>query len=157
MKFKKVLVYNINKSSSLDPLSWKQIASFTDTIVFVPKDSPTLNKELKDTDAILVNFGTTVGKDDIDAAPNLKYIGVMATAFGKIDTTHAKKKKVAVTNLKGYSTESVAEFVFASILEQGRMLEEGRKRGKAGNVSEAGISALELKGKVFGIVGLGDI
>ncbi|HSX40896.1 MAG TPA: 2-hydroxyacid dehydrogenase [Candidatus Saccharimonadales bacterium] len=158
MKFNKLLVYNIDKSSSLDPQTWKKIESLTNRIVFVPKDPPqALKRELKDTDGILVNFGTTISKEEIDNAPHLKYIGVMATAFGKIDVAHAKKKKVLVSNLKGYSTESVAEFVIASILEHARGLEEGKKRGKAGNVSEAGISAIELKGKNFGIVGLGDI
>jgi glycerate dehydrogenase len=61
------------------------------------------------------------------------------------------------SNLKGYSTESVAEFIFAAILEHARGLEEGRRRGKVGNVSEAGISAIELKNKIFGIIGLGTI
>ena len=157
MKFKKIVAYNINESASLDPQTWKKIKSLTDKIVFLKVDSSDFKKELKDTEAILVNFGTVIDKSHIDSAPNLKYIGVMATAFGKIDISHAKKKKVVVSNLKGYSTESVAEFVIASILEQARGLNEGRKRGKVGNVSEAGITALELKGKVFGIVGLGDI
>lgn len=81
----------------------------------------------------------------------------MATAFGKIDVAYAKKKKVIVTNLKGYSTESVAEFIFAAILEYLRGLEEGKKRGRSKNYSELGISALEIKNRTFGIVGLGTI
>lgn len=157
MKFKKILVYNIDRATSLDAQSWKRIDSFTDKIVFVPKDNPTLKKELLDTDAILVNFGTTIGKEEIDSAHGLKYIGVMATAFGKIDVSHAKKKKVIVSNLKGYSTDSVAEFIFAAILEHIRSLEEGKKRTRSGNYSESGISASEIKNKVFGIVGLGTI
>lgn len=157
MKFKKILVYNIDKVTSLDAQSWKRIESLTDKIVFFPKDSPNLKKELVDTDAILVNFGTTIGKEEIDNAPDLKYIGVMATAFGKIDVSHAKKKNVIVSNLKGYSTDSVAEFIFAAILEHFRSLEEGKKRSRSGNYSEIGISASEIKNKVFGIVGLGTI
>jgi lactate dehydrogenase-like 2-hydroxyacid dehydrogenase len=157
MKFKKLLAYNVNKSTALDPQSWRKIESLTDKVVFVSKDSPQLNKELKDTDGILVAFGTVIGKSEIDAAPFLKFIGVMATAFGKIDVAYAKKKRIVVSNLKGYSTESVAEFIFAAILEHARGLEEGKKRGKVGNVSEAGISAIELKNKIFGIIGLGTI
>jgi glycerate dehydrogenase len=100
VKFKKILVYNIDRAKNLDPNSWKRIESFTSKIIFVPKDSPTLKQELADTDCVLVNFGTVVGKEEIDAAHNLKYIGVMATAFGKIDTVYAKKKKIIVSNLK---------------------------------------------------------
>lgn len=157
MKFKKILVYNIDRLKNLDPQSWKKIESLGGRIVFIPKDDPKLRKELADSDCLLVAFGTNVVKEDIDSAPQLKYIGVMATAFGKIDTAHAKKKKIIVSNLKGYSTESVAEFIFAAILEHGRDLEEGKTRGRSGNYSEAGISARELKDKVFGIVGLGEI
>lgn len=106
---------------------------------------------------MLVNFGTAIGKEAINAASKLKYIGVMATAFGKIDTLYAKKKKIIVSNLKGYSTESVAEFIFAAILEQIRGLEEGKGRGRSRNYSEIGISANEIKDKIFGIIGLGTI
>lgn len=157
MKFKKILVYNIDKSKNLDAQSWKKIESLGNKIVFVPKDDSKLREELTDTDCLLVAFGTNVIKEDIDSAPQLKYIGVMATAFGKIDTAYAKKKKIIVSNLKGYSTESVAEFILAAILEHDRDLEEGKIRGRSGNYSEVGISAKELKDKVFGIVGLGTI
>jgi len=157
MKFKKILVYNIEKSRNLDPKSWEKIESFGNKIVFVPKDSPKLKTELRDTDCVLVAFGTVIGKEEINAASQLKYIGVMATAFGKIDTAHAKKKKIIVSNLKGYSTESVAEFIFAAILEQSRGLGEGKRRGRSGNYSEIGISASEIKDKIFGVVGLGTI
>lgn len=157
MKFKKILVYNIDRSKNLDPQSWKKIESLGNKIVFVPKDDFKLRKEFADADCLLVAFGTNIVKEDIDSAPNLKYIGVMATAFGKIDTDYAKKKKVIVSNLKGYSTESVAEFIIAAILEHSRGLEEGKIRGRSGNYSEVGISARELKDKIFGVIGLGSI
>jgi len=157
MKFKKILVYNIEKSGNLDPQSWKKIESLGNKLVFVPKDDPKLRKQLADADCLLVAFGTNIVKEDIASAPQLKYIGVLATAFGKIDVLYAKRKKIIVSNLKGYSTESVAEFILAVILEHIRCLEEGKKRGKSGNYSEIGISAIEIKDKIFGIVGLGAI
>lgn len=157
MKFKKILVYNIDKTKSLDSLTWKKIESLGNKIVFLPKDDPRFRKELADTDCLLVAFATSVDKGDIDSAPKLKYIGVAATAFGKIDSVYAKKKGIIVCNLKGYSTESVAEFIIAVILESTRNLEEGKIRGRAGNYSEAGISAMEIKDKIFGVIGLGDI
>lgn len=157
MKFKKILVYNIDRSKNLDSKSWEKIENLGNKLIFVPKDDPKLRSELADTDCLLVAFGTNIVKEDIDSAPNLKYIGVLATAFGKIDTDYAKKKKVIVSNLKGYSTESVAEFIIAAILEHSRGLEEGKIRGRSGNYSEVGISARELKDKIFGVIGLGTI
>ena len=157
MKFKKLVAYNIDRKNMLDAKSWKQIDGMTDKIVFLPNESPILKQELKDADGLLINFGTFFTKEHIDMAPHLKYIGVLATAYGKIDDKYAKQKKIIVSNLKGYSTESVAEFIIAVILEYARGLEEGKRRGRKGNYSEMGISAFELKDKVFGVVGLGAI
>ena len=157
MKFDKLLVYNITESETLNPSTWKKIKSLANKTVFVALNHFKLNKELHDADAVLINFGTEFGKKEIDSAPRLKYIGVMATAFGKIDIEYAKKKKIVVANLKGYSTESGAEFVIAAVLEHARGLEEGKTRGRSKNYSELGISAIELKDKIFGIIGMGTI
>ena len=93
----------------------------------------------------------------INVAQNLKYIGPLATAYGKIDIISAKQKGIVVPNLTDYSTESVAEFSIAAILENIRQLEEGKKRGRDGNYSEAGLGAREIKNSVFGVIGLGSI
>lgn len=156
MKFNKILLIGVDETK-LGSEYWKRIDSLTDSKVYLSKDSPEIKENLKDADCLLVNFGITVTKDDIDAAPNLKYIGILATAFGKVDVNYAAEKGIIVCNLPGYSTESVAEFTIAVILESIRQLNEGRKRGKAGNVSEEGISAIEIKDKVFGVLGLGNI
>lgn len=131
MKFKKALLINIDQSKFEDSY-WKKIDRLVDKKVFLPKDDPKIRQELKDTDCLLVNFGIPVTKEDINAAPNLKYIGTLSTAFGKVDVDFAKKKGILVCNLAGYSTESVAEFVIASILESIRGLEEGKRRGMTG-------------------------
>lgn len=156
MKFKKILLIDIDKSK-LDETSWKRINGLAGKIVHISKDSPDIKKELKDTDCLLVNFGIAVTKDDINSAPKLKYIGTLSTAYGKVDTAYAKTKKIIVSNLAGYSTESVAEFVIAAVLETIRNLEGGKRRGRNGNYSEAGISVVEIKDKTFGVIGLGSI
>ena len=156
MKFNKTTFIGISEPS-LEKDYWKRINALTKEKVFLSKDSPEIKKHLRDTDCLLVGFGVNVTKEDIDNTPPLKYIGVLATAYGKINTIHAKKNKIIVSNLGGYSTESVAEFVLASILEAIRHLEEGKKKGRKGNYSEAGISAFELKDKIFGVIGLGRI
>lgn len=156
MKFKKILSIGVDEAK-LGSVYWKRIDALTAKKTYLPKDSPEIKDNLKDTDCLLVNFGVTVTKEDIDIAPNLKYIGILATAFGKVDVEYASSKRIVVCNLPGYSTESVAEFIIAAILETIRNLEEGKKRGRAGNVSEEGISAIEIKDKIFGVVGLGNI
>lgn len=156
MKFKKALLIGITEQD-LEESYWQRIDKLCEKRVFFPEGSGDILKQLADTDCLLLGFGRNVDQKIIDAAPNLKYIGVLATAFGKIDVAYAKKKKIPVCNLAGYSTESVAEFVIAAILEHIRMLEEGKRRGRTGNYDFVGISAVEIKDKIFGIVGLGSI
>lgn len=156
MKFEKTLLVGIDKSA-LSGESWKKIDKLCQKRVFVPRDSDEIKKQLTDADCLLVGFGVSVAKEDIDIAPKLKYIGILATAFGKVDVSYAKKKGIPVCNLAGYSTESVAEFIIATILENIRGLETGKARGRKGNYSEMGIKATEIKGKAFGVLGLGSI
>ena len=66
----------------------------------------------------------------MDAAPELKYIGVQATAYAKVDFNYAGSKGIPVTNIPGYSTEAVAEFVFATLLEHIRELERGKNQAR---------------------------
>lgn len=156
MKFNKILSIGVDENK-IGTGYWKRIDVLAENKIILQKDNPKIKENLKDADCLLVNFGVTVTKEDMDAAPNLKYIGILATAFGKVDVEYAKSKGIIVCNLPGYSTESVAEFTIAALLEHIRNLEEGKKRGRAGNVSEEGISATEIKGKIFGVVGLGNI
>jgi lactate dehydrogenase-like 2-hydroxyacid dehydrogenase len=156
MKYSKVLLINVNEGT-LDQEYWDGLASLTEKITHLPKDDPNIIKELADTECLLTGFGIVVSKDMIDAASSLKYIGVQATAFDKIDIEYAASKGIPVCNLGGYSTDSVAEFAIAAVLEASRGLEEGKQRGRAGNFSEDGIAARELKGSEFGVIGLGNI
>lgn len=144
--------------SRLDPPYWKKISSLGKKVVLLPKDSSPINKELSDTDCLLVGFGIKVEKDHFNNAPLLKYLGTFSIAYGTVDVVYAKKKGVTVSNLDGNTTkEAVAEFIFAAILEYIRELERGKKQAREGNYSEAGFSVIEIKGKVFGILGLGRI
>lgn len=156
MKFKKALVVGINESA-VENKYWKQLELSIEKKVFVEKGSPNIETEIIDAECLLLAFATPVTKELIDKAKNLKYIGQFSTAFGKVDVDYAKSKDIPVTNLPGFSTEAVAEFTIAAILEAIRGLEIGKQRGRELNVDESGIKAWEIKGKTFGIVGLGRI
>lgn len=58
-----------------------------------------------------------LGAKELAALPELRYVGVMATGTNMIDLPAAERAGVAVTNVPGYATESVAELVFALILQ----------------------------------------
>ncbi len=155
MKFKKILVTGFEKSE-VNQTYLEKMDMLAEKIVFLSKDSPEIKNELKDTDCLLVKFNP-VSREWIDNAPELKYIGAFATGYGKIDIDYAESKKITVCNVPDYSTESVAELVFAVILDQLRELEPAKKQARTRNYSEDGFLPTEIKNKKFGILGLGNI
>ena len=156
MKFGKAIIINIDQAD-LDDEIWKKLDQLVSEKVLLPKNDSRIIKEVESADCILTGFGVELTSEVIDEATKLKYIGLLSTAYGKINTDYAAKRGIPVSNLAGYSTESVAEFTIAAILELTRGLEEGKKRGRHKNYSEVGINAWELKDSSFGILGLGNI
>lgn len=145
-RFKKILVTGFDKSN-LDENIWTRIRKLTNSVVFKPA---------KDVDCLFSRFNK-VDKEVIDSFPNLRYIGLLATGTGTVDLDYTKRKKIVVCNIPGYATESVAEWVFALILEHLRDLERAKQIARKGDFSGNGFSATEILGKKFGIVGLGRI
>ena len=84
-------------------------------------------------------------------------MGGLGTSYASIDVDYTKVKGITVCNVPDYSTEAVAEFVFATILSHIRELEKARSQVEARNYSEAGYAPIEIKNKIFGIFGLGRI
>lgn len=156
MKFKKAVLIKI-ADTHFDPKYWDKINALVEEKVSLVPNDPKLKDELRDCDCLLLGFQIPVGEDILNAAPNLKYIGILATAYGTVDLAAAAKRNISVCNLGGYSTESVAEFIIAAILHEIRDIEEGLKRAQSGNHSFEGIRARELKNSNFGVIGLGNI
>lgn len=156
MKFQKAVLINVS-DSHFDQKYWDQIDELVEKRISLSRDDPNLMSELKDCDVLMLGFQVPTGQDIFDAAPNLKLINILATAYGTVDLEAANKRGIPVCNLAGYSTESVAEFTIAAILHEIRDIEEGLKRAKAGNYDFTGIRARELKNSSFGVIGLGSI
>lgn len=156
MKFKKAVIINI-ADTHFDQKYWDEIDALVEKRISLDFDNPKLEDELKDCDCLLLGFQVPIDEGVLSAAPNLKYIGVLATAYGTIDIITATKRNIPVCNLGSYSTESVAEFVIAAILHEIRNIKEGLKRAESGNYSFEGIRARELKDSNFGVIGLGNI
>ena len=124
---------------------------------FILRDDKNLFNESKEAEAFFVKISTKVDKELIDKSPKLKYIGVLSTAFDAIDAKYARSKGVTVCNLGGYSTEAVAEFAIATLLEQVRNLEKSRNQARKEDYSFDKFMGLELKNRTLGVVGAGKI
>jgi phosphoglycerate dehydrogenase-like enzyme len=154
--FTKMLFLNFEEGN-LKPKYWKRIDKIAKEKVLLKTDSPDVKKHLKDADCLLLKLGMGADKALIDSMPRLKYIGMYGTGFGRIDASYAAKKGITVCNIAGYATEGVAEFVFTSLLEYLREVTRAKIQAQTGNYSEASYTGTEVKGKTFGIIGLGRI
>lgn len=156
MKFKKILLLGYS-GSELEQEYWDRINALTDEMVMLSVDDSQVRENLTDTDCLLVKLGAKVTKEIIDQAPNLKYIGMLGTGVGGIDLEYASGKNITVCNIANYATEGVAEFTFGVILASYRELFRGLQQAKENNYSESSFTGTEIKGKKFGVIGLGNI
>ena len=156
MKFKKILALGYDKET-LKEDKWEKINAICEDLVLLPKDSSEILSHLKDADCLLLRLAMVADKELIDNAPNLKYIGMFGTGYGKIDTEYAASKGITVCNIAGYSTDGVAELTFALILEHLRDVSRAKQQASNGDYSEASFKGTEIAGKKFGLIGLGKI
>lgn len=117
---------------------------------------------LKDTDAVLINKAQMT-RDVISALPRLRYIGLFATGYNNVDLDAANEFGVAVVNAPGYSTDSVAQLVFAFILSLAVNMESydaSVHRGEwiySPTFAYFPYQITELAGKTLGVIGFGSI
>lgn len=96
-------------------LSWDAIQALGDVTIYDRTTPDELLERCKGAQALLTNK-TLLTADTIEQLADLKYIGVLATGYNVVDINAAKEKGLVVTNIPSYSTDSVAQMVFAHIL-----------------------------------------
>ncbi|MCX4267524.1 MAG: D-2-hydroxyacid dehydrogenase [Lachnospiraceae bacterium] len=112
---------------------------------------------------ILITNKVPVNETTLGSNPSVRYIGVTATGTNIIDLNYTKSKQIAVTNVKGYSTQSVAQHTFALLfylLEKSYYYDQYVKTERYVNdtlFTHFENKFHELSQKTWGIVGLGEI
>ena len=112
---------------------------------------------------ILLTNKVVISRETMAKLPCLKYIGVLATGYNVVDIEAARERGIVVTNVPAYSTESVAQMVFAHLLTVTNRTEyyaiQNRQDRWSANPDFCywDFPHMELAGKTFGIVGLGNI
>ena len=153
--FQKVVSFGVT-SASLGDAWWSELEKLATNFVAVD-DEEDLQSEITDADALLLSLGRGADKDLIEAAPKLRYIGMLGTGYGRIDLEAARAAEITVTNVADYSTEGVAEFVFGALLAELRELERAHQQAQSGDYDESSYDGTQLSAKTFGILGLGNI
>ncbi len=124
----------------------------------IPKNI--LQKKVKDCDALIPLLTEQIDSHLIDKMPNCKVIANYAVGYNNIDVEYAKGKKIFVTNTPDVLTESTADLTIALVLACARRLYEAERivrLQKFKGWKPKMLLGVEMKGKVFGILGAGRI
>ncbi len=143
-------------------LSWEGMASLGTFECYDRTSKEELIDRAKDAEILITNK-TPINRTTLSQLPKLRYIGVLATGYNIVDSVAAKEFGVIVTNVPTYGTKSVAQFVFAHLLEICHHVAEHSQSVKAGKWNRTedfcywDRPLIELDGKVMGIIGTGRI
>ena len=155
-------------SVTQEDLSWQDLQSTGIELTVYERTSPSETVvRSQGAEAVLTNK-VMMTAEVIAALPHLRYIGVLATGYNVVDCEAAREHSVIVTNIPAYSTASVAQLVFAHLLN---VTNQVAHYATANHQSKAHASQwtsspdftwadsplTELAGKTFGIYGLGAI
>lgn len=142
-------------------LSWDGLKALGECVIYDRTSPAQVLERLEGAEVALTNK-VVISAETINALPQLKYIGVMATGYNVVDIDAARARGIVVTNIPAYSTSSVAQMVFAHILnitQQVRHHSDEVHRGRWTNCDDFcfwDYPLIELRGKKIGLVGLGN-
>lgn len=130
---------------------------------FYPSTAPKdVANRIKDSDVVVINK-VKLFEDNLKDAENLKLICLAATGYDNVDVKYCKSRGIAVCNVTGYSTHSVAQVAVSLVLSLFNHITEYSDFVKSGEYTKSGIQNRltpvyrELCGKTWGIVGYGNI
>ena len=143
-------------------LSWDVLNQFGDVTIYPRTPYEQAAERIGDAEIVLINK-TNFDAALMDACPNLKLICVLATGYNVVDCNAAKERGILVCNVPAYSTNSVAQFTFALLLELCHQVgahSQAVHRGDWSNCPDFCFwytAQTELTGKTIGIIGFGSI
>ena len=149
-------------SANPGDLTWKELEQMGELTVYDRTAPSETVARAAEADIVLTNK-VILGKKEMEQLPHLKYIGVLATGYNVVDVAYAHERGIVVTNVPAYSTESVAQMVFAHLLTVTNRTEYYAMQNRQGRWTANAdfcywdFPHMELAGKTFGIVGLGNI
>ncbi|MGI6078108.1 MAG: D-2-hydroxyacid dehydrogenase [Fastidiosipilaceae bacterium] len=150
--------YTINPGD----LSWSGLEAFGELTVYDRTDANDAIDRIGDANLILTSK-VPITPGLLDACPNLKYVGVLATGYNNVDVDAARDRGIVVTNIPAYSTASVAQFVFSLLLEVCHHVGHHNAAVKSGRWEQSpdfcfwDYPLIELAEKKLGVIGYGQI
>ena len=149
-------------TSNPGDLSWDAIKEMGELTVYERTTPEEVLERCTGSEVIFTNK-VILNSETIEQLPELKYIGVLATGTNVVDLNFAKERGICVTNIPGYSTDSVVQHVLALMLHFSSKVSVHNDAVQQGDwVNSIDFSFTlgtlnELSGKTLGIIGLGTI
>lgn len=150
------------RALAADDLNYNEFEKFGEVTVYENTEHKDVVSRIANSDVVLTNK-VVISREVMEKCPSVRLIIVMATGYNIIDLEAARDYGITVTNIPAYSTNSVAQYVFACILNQCNRIEEHKNSVKNGDwinsdtFSYRVAPLYELSGKTLGIVGFGAI
>lgn len=141
-------------------LSWDGMKALGECVIYERTSPEQVLERAAGAEVVLTNK-VVITAEHIAALPDLKYIGVLATGYNIVDVEAARNRGIVVTNIPAYSTDSVAQMVFAHILNICLQVQHYTEEVRGGRWTSSpdfcfwDTPLMELSGKKLGIVGLG--
>jgi len=127
-------------------------------VVFLPaQKGATVAEEIRDAEALLVRSATKVTASLLENAGALRVVGRAGVGVDNVDLDAATKKGIVVMNTPGGNAVSVAEHTLALLLALARRIPQADALMKQGQWEKKKLQGIELRGKVLGLIGLGQI
>ena len=111
-----------------------------------------------DYDVLIMRVDPAINKEILDAAKNLKVIGVCSVGLNHIDMDYAKEKGIQVFNAPGLNGNAVAELTISKMLDRARGTRAANNDVKVNkNWNKYAFVGRELRGRTLGVLGFGRI
>jgi len=143
-------------------LSWEGLEKLGELTVYDRTPVEEIVPRIGDAEYVFVNK-VPITRETLEACPNLKFIGVLATGYNIVDVQAARERGVVVTNVPTYGTAAVAQSVFALLLEICHHVGHHSAEVFQGRWTTNpdwcfwDYPLIELAGKTMGIIGFGRI
>ncbi len=143
-------------------LSWDCFASLGELCIYPFSEDAQVAERIGNAQIALTNK-SRITREVMEACPELRYIGVLATGYNAVDIEQAHQRGICVTNIPAYSTMAVAQHTFALLLEACNRTALHIAGVRAGKWERSKSfcyweqTPVELAGKTLGIIGLGAI
>ncbi|MGB3632474.1 MAG: NAD(P)-dependent oxidoreductase, partial [Rubrobacteraceae bacterium] len=112
---------------------------------------------LEDVEVLMPFIHSTVGREQMEAMPNLRFIATRSTGYDHVDLEAAAERGIPVANVPAYGENTVAEHTFALILALSRKVHHAWVRTQRGEYTMEGLRGFDLYGKTIGVIGAGAI